>query len=95
MISMRVVPGSTTWVGGCPADWSYMHHAKKAEMQSRGTWGTFSGGTNGKKNLSAMQEMPETQVWSMGREDPLEEEMATHSGILAWEILWTEERDEL
>ena len=31
------------------------------------------------KNLSAMQEMPETQVWSMGWEDPLEEEMATHS----------------
>ena len=28
---------------------------------------------------------------SLGREDPLEEEMATHSSILAWEILWTEE----
>ena len=31
------------------------------------------------------------QVRSLGREDPLEEEMATHSRILAWEILWTEE----
>ena len=31
-----------------------------------------------------------TQVQSLGREDPLEEEMATHSSILAWEILWTE-----
>ena len=30
-------------------------------------------------------------VWSLGRKDPLEEEMATHSSILAWEILWTEE----
>ena len=30
-------------------------------------------------------------VWSMGREDPLEEEMATHSSILAWEIPSTEE----
>ena len=30
-------------------------------------------------------------VQSLGREDPLEEEMATHSCILAWEILWTEE----
>ena len=30
------------------------------------------------------------QVWSLGREDPLEEEMATHSSILAWEIQWTE-----
>ena len=47
------------------------------------------------KNLSAMQEMQETQVWSMGQEDPLEEEMATHSSILAWEIPWTEEPDEL
>ena len=33
----------------------------------------------------------ETRVSSLGREDPLEEEMATHSGILAWEIPWTEE----
>ena len=34
--------------------------------------------------------MKEMQVQSLGREDPLEEEMATHSGILAWEIPWTE-----
>ena len=33
----------------------------------------------------------ETKVQSLGREDPLEEEMATHSSILAWEIPWTEE----
>ena len=32
----------------------------------------------------------ETQVWSLGQEDPLEKEMATHSSFLAWEILWTE-----
>ena len=38
-----------------------------------------------------MQEMPETFVQSLGGEDPLEEEMATHSSILAWEIPWTEE----
>ena len=31
------------------------------------------------------------QVWSLGREDPLEEEMTTHSSILAWRIPWTEE----
>jgi len=30
-------------------------------------------------------------VWTLGREDPLEKEMATHSSILAWEIAWTEE----
>ena len=40
------------------------------------------------KNLSTMQE---TWARSLGWEDSLEEEMATHSSILAWEILWTEE----
>ena len=38
-----------------------------------------------------MQEMQERQVWSLGREDPLEEEMATCSSILAWKIPWTDE----
>ena len=38
-----------------------------------------------------MQEMQEPWVRSLGWEDPLEEEMATHSSIHAWEILWTEE----
>ena len=33
------------------------------------------------------------QVLSPGQEDPLEKEMATHSNVLAWEILWTEEPD--
>ena len=37
-----------------------------------------------------MQEMPEMQVRSLGLEDPLEQEMATHSSILAWKIPWTE-----
>ena len=40
------------------------------------------------KNLPAMQE---NQVPSLGLEGPLDKEMATHSGILAWEIPWTEE----
>ena len=35
--------------------------------------------------------MQEMRVQSLGREDPLEKEMATHSCILAWEIPWTEE----
>ena len=38
-----------------------------------------------------MQETQETQVQSLGQEDPLEEEMATYSNILAWKIPWTEE----
>ena len=40
------------------------------------------------KNLSAMQE---TWIQSLGREDPLEKSMVTHSSILAWRISWTEE----
>ena len=40
------------------------------------------------KNPPAMQE---TRVQSLGWEDPLEKEMATHSSILAWRIPWTEE----
>ena len=44
------------------------------------------------KNLPAMQE---AQVPSLGREDPLEKEMATHSSILSWRIPWTEEPDRL
>ena len=40
------------------------------------------------KNLPTMQEM---QVQSLGWEDPLEKELATHSSILAWRIPWTEE----
>ena len=39
------------------------------------------------KNLPAKQEM---QIRSLGQEEPLEEEMATHSSVLAWEIPWTE-----
>ena len=44
------------------------------------------------KRLPTMQE---TRVRSLGREDPLEKEMATHFNILAWRIPWTEEPDRL
>ena len=44
------------------------------------------------KNLPAVWE---TQVQSLGREDSLEKEMATHSSILAWRFLWTEGLDRL
>ena len=40
------------------------------------------------KRLSTMQE---TRVQSLGREDPLEKEMAIHSSTIAWKIPWTEE----
>ena len=44
------------------------------------------------KHLPTMQE---TQVRSLGQEDPLEKEMATHSNTLAWKIPWTEEHGRL
>ena len=43
------------------------------------------------RNLPTMQETQETGVWSLGREDPLEEGIATHSSNLAWRIPQTEE----
>ena len=43
------------------------------------------------KNPPAVQETKESWVPSLVREDPLEEEIATHSSILAWKMLWTEE----
>ena len=49
----------------------------------------FPGGSGGQE--SALPAMQETQVRSWGQEDPLEEEMAAHSSILAWRIPWTEE----
>ena len=44
-----------------------------------------------KKIHLTIQEMQETWLQSLGQEDPLEEEVATCSSILAWEIPWTEE----
>ena len=51
-------------------------------------WSWASPVTQAVKNLPAMHE---TRVWSLNREDPLEEGMATHSSILAWRAPWTEE----
>ena len=42
-----------------------------------------------------MQETQETWVWSLGQQDPLEKEMATHSSIFARKIPWVEEPDRL
>ena len=45
---------------------------------------------SGRRILLPMQEMQKTRVQSLGQEDPLDEEIATHSSIVAWNILWTE-----
>ena len=52
--------------------------------------GGFPGGS-GVKNPPAMQETQKMWVWSLGQEDSPEEGMATHSSILAWRVLWTDE----
>ena len=45
--------------------------------------------------VSNLPAVLETRVWSLGQEDPLEEEMATDSSFLAWEVPWTEEAGRL
>ena len=50
----------------------------------------FPGGARGKESHLPMQEMLETRVRSLSREDPLEELMAIHYSILAWRNPWTE-----
>ena len=52
-------------------------------------------GTRGKEPACQCRRLKETQVRSLGHDDPLEEGIATHSSILAWRILWTEEPDRL
>ena len=47
------------------------------------------------KNLPSMQELQKMQVQSLGWADPLEEDTATHSSILAWRIPWTDEPGKL
>ena len=47
------------------------------------------------QTVKHMPTMQETQLQSLGQEDALEKEMATHSSILAWKIPWTEEPDGL
>ena len=43
------------------------------------------------KTVKCLPTMRETRIQSLGREDLLEKEMATHSSVLAWKIPWTEE----
>ena len=61
------------------------------ELARQGIYEGFSGGSGGKE-LSAVQE---TRIQSLGWEDPLEKGVATHSSVLAWRTLWTEEPDVL
>ena len=60
------------------------------QNQGRGGWGVSLGASLVAQMAKKLPVMPETQVQSLGREDPLEKGLATHSSILAWEIPWTE-----
>ena len=73
--------GYSLW--GCKKvghDWATKQTTKNKDFQM-GFPGSLAA-----KNLPAKQE---TRVWSLGREDPLKKEMATHSNIPDWEIPWT------
>ena len=66
---------------------------RKSQMIAEWYWDSygFSGGS-AVKNLPAMHETwQETQVWSLGQEDPLEKKMAAWASILAWRNPWAEE----
>ena len=62
--------------------WSALYDS----LDGRGVWGRMDTWMH-----LPMQETEEMQVWSLGRDDPLEEDMTTHCSILAWRIPWTEE----
>ena len=51
----------------------------------------FPGGASGKEPACQCRRLKETWILSLGEEDSLEEDVATHSTILAWRIPWTEE----
>ena len=75
----------------------YLSHVGAGVSSWVPTWLLFVGlwdfpGGSGVKNLPVMRELQETWVQSLGQQDPLEEDMTTHSNILAWRNLWTEER---
>ena len=70
----------------CGQMFSVLLKPRSRIARSYGSFGHIRGSVV--KNPLALQE---TQVWSLGREDALEEGMAAHSSILAWRIPWTEE----
>ena len=80
----------------CPkADWGQYNRKNEVcliKYAGRSPEHSFPSGSLGKRSCLPMQEM---RIQSPGWEDPLEKEMATHSSILAWKILWTEERGRL
>ena len=60
-------------------------------MYTEGESLSLSDGGSAGENLLPVQGTQETRVQSLGREDPLEKGMATHSSVLAWKIPWRED----
>ena len=96
--------GSGGWMVGWLVGWG-AKSPHQASCQSKWIEGCELAGVWGSSGISQLaqrsgiclpaQEPQETRIWCTGREDLLEEETATHSSVLAWKILWTEEPDGL
>ena len=84
-LSKKGIIGLHGWEG-C---WSGSENRKKSSRNQNSRTKGLGGAVA--KNLPANARMQEMQVWSLGRKDPLHEEVATQSSTLAWEVPWTEE----
>ena len=81
----------TNWKWGCsqPSQhWAWLIYAKMLKFFQ--LWDSFIGVSLVAQMVKSLPTMQEIWVRSLGQEDPLEEGMATHSGILAWRIPWIE-----
>ena len=80
--------------GGCGECLQQLGHTgickSSGSPQSQSQWPSFRTSLVA-QTVKRLPTMQETRVQSLGREDPLEKEMAIHSSILAWEVPWTEE----
>ena len=85
------LPKSVSIESVMPSNHLILCHPLPLCLQSFPVWGSYPVNwifTSGGQSIGAMQE---TRIWSLGREDPLKKERATHSSILAWRIPQTEE----
>ena len=71
--------------------WFYVSHVELPFDSSQHKTQGFPGSTSGKEPICQCRRCKRHGVQSLGQEDTLEKEMATHSSILAWRIPWTEE----
>ena len=93
--------GSVPGLGRSPAGGhgNPLQYSCLENLMDRGAWGAIVKSLNGAslvaQTIKCLPAMQETWVQSLGQEDPQEKEMATHSSIFAWRILWTEESGRL